>query len=214
MTEDPLTPIQTTGSAPTQPGEPEKHRSVADGELAAPWTLTQFFHSLNSVMRLPTKARRRVERAQGASFTLPGLGRPWVSRAILVGGFAVVVGILVVRPLLLWASRTGHDSLRPVVGVWEAGKGKYRGRSFEMSDSTVSFQYGEKASDYTWHRIEEVRVKPVGDSVLYTVRYAEGQKVADLSFWYQSIPTPVIRLKNQPDVVWSKSTRAPTAQPR
>ena len=214
MTQDLLAPNRNTRSAPAQPGESEKHRSVADGELATPWTLADFFRSLNSVMRLPNRARRKVEPSQAANFALPALGRPWMSRAILVGGFAVALGVVVVRPLLLWASRSGRASLTPVVGVWEAGKGKYQGRRFELSDSAVAFQNGEKASDYTWHKIEEVRVRPYADSILYTVRYAEGQKTADLSFWYRSIPVPVIRLKNQPGVAWSKGTPAPAAEPR
>jgi hypothetical protein len=207
MTQDLLAPYRTT-DAPAQPGEPEKHRSVADGELAMPWTLKEFFYSLNTVMRLPSKARRKAEQTRTAGFSMPGV-RPWMSKLVVVGGVMAVLGLVVVRPLIEWASRAGHASLTPVVGVWEAGKGKYAGRRFEMSDSAVAFHTGDSASTYTWHKIQEVKVKPFADSVLYTVRYLEGEKTADLSFWYRGHPAPVIRLKNQPTVVWNKTALAP-----
>jgi len=210
MSQDLLAPYRTT-DAPDHPGEPEKHRSVADGELATAWTLKEFFHSLNSVMRLPSRARRKAEPGTDGGFSMPGV-RPWMSRTVLAGGVVAVVGVFVVRPLMLWASRAGHASLTPVVGVWEAGKGKYEGRKFEMSDSAVAFHTGD-STDYTWHRIQEVRVKGVADSVLYTVRYLEGEKTADLTFWYHPHPAPMIRLKNQPTVVWNRTSQTPTAGP-
>ena len=210
MTQDLLAPYRTTAS-PAEPDEPGKHRSVADGELATAWSLKEFFHSLNSVMRLPTKARRKTEEARTSGFSMPGV-RPWMSKMVLAGGIVAAVGVFLVRPIVLWASRAGHASLAPVVGVWEAGKGKYQGRRFEMSDSTVAFHTGDSASTYTWHRIQEVKVKPFADSALYTVRYLEGEKTADLSFWYRGNPAPAIRLKNQPTVVWSKTALTPTAQ--
>jgi hypothetical protein len=214
MTQDLLSPYRTAGTAPSQPGEPEKHRSVADGELANPWTLKEFFNSLNSVMRLPSKARRKAEPASGGAttFALPGI-RPWMSKAVVAGGVVAVVSLVVVRPLVLWASKAGHASLAPVVGVWEAGKGKYQGRRFEVSDSAVAFQKGESADDYSWHRIQEVQVKTVADSALYTIRYEEGNKTADLSFWYRTRPAPVIRLKNSLGVAWNRTGLAPRAAP-
>jgi hypothetical protein len=213
MTQDLLAPYRTD-DAPGKPGEPEKHRSVADGELAHAWTLKEFFNSLNTVMRLPTRARRKeqVPAATTFSLSLPGV-RPWMSKALMAGGFVAVVSLVVVRPLVLWASKTGHATMTPVVGVWEAGKGKYQGRRFEMSDSAVAFHNGESAEDYTWHRIQEVKVRAVADSALYTVRYQEGKQTADFSFWYRGGPKPVIRLKNQPNVVWNRTSQTPTAGP-
>ena len=212
MTQDPLAPFR---SAPSNQGtgEPEKHRSVADGELATPWSLREFFGSLNTVMRLPTKARRKAETRTGvAAIALPGI-RPWMSRLVLIGGGMAAVTLLVIRPMLNWATSSGQASLTPVVGVWEAGKGKYQGRRFEMTDSAVVFHNGQSATDYTWHRVQEVRVRRVADSTLYTVRYEEGKKTADMTFWFYGSGAPMIRLKNQPTVVWNKTNLVPSTGP-
>lgn len=213
MTQDLLAPFRT-GPSTQGNGEPEKHRSVADGELATPWSLRDFFGSLNTVMRLPGKARRKAEvrTAGGLSIALPGI-RPWMSRLVLVGSGLAAVALLVVRPILSWATDSSHATLTPVVGVWEAGKGKYQGRRFEMTDSAVVFHNGHSATDYTWHRVQEVRVKRVADSTLYTVRYEEGKKTADMTFWYYGSGAPMIRLKNQPGVVWNKTSLAPSSGP-
>lgn len=212
MANDPLAAFRT-GPAP-QGSEPERHRSVADGELHTAWSLKDFFGSLNTVMRLPTKARRAEKakegKSEGFSIALPGIPG-WMGRFVMVGGGMVAVTVFVLLPVMRWATGAGHASLKPVVGVWEAGKGKYQGRRFEMTDSAVVFRTGKGATDYTWHRVQEVRVKQVADSTLYTVRYEEGQKTADMTFWY--VGTDKIRLKNTPNVVWNKTTLVPSAGP-
>lgn len=58
MSNDPLAAFRT---GPASDGEPERHRSVADGELHTAWSLRDFFDSLNTVMRLPSKARRKEQ---------------------------------------------------------------------------------------------------------------------------------------------------------
>lgn len=216
MSQDLLAPYRTQPSAPEAPeSAQEKHRSVADGELATPWTLKDFFGSLNSVMRLPSKARRRAEPARtadGVSIAIPSVS-PMLSKLILVGGGLTVLVLLVIRPLVLWATRAGHESLVQVTGVWEAGKGKHEGRHFELSDSAVVFHTGDEATDYTWHRVQEVRTRESGDSTLYTVRYEEGKATAELSFWYRYRPVKSIRLKNQPAVLWTLTKLRPVPGP-
>jgi len=222
MSQDLLAPYRTKGSTASTPADhsagAEKHRSVADGELATPWTLTEFFHSLNTVMRLPTKARRTQQAEAAAARGAGGISIPSVnpvfSRALLVMGAVVVLGVVVVRPIFLWASGSGQEKLAPVVGVWEAGAGRWAGRSFEVSDSSIAFRNGEQRTDYSWHKIHEVRVRAAADSALYTVIYEESGKTAELTFWFKGGSAPAIRLKNTPAVIWSKSGRAATAQPR
>ncbi len=215
MANDPLAAFRT-GPAPQDEAGPERHRSVADGELHTAWSLRDFFGSLNTVMRLPTKARRAEKKgakADGLSITMPGIPG-WMNKLVLYGGGAVVVTMLVVLPAIRWATDAGHASLSPVVGVWEAAeKGKYQGRRFEMTDSAVVFRTGNNPTDYTWHRVQEVRVKQVADSTLYTVRYEEGEKTADMTFWLLAGGAPKIRLKNTPNVVWSKTKLVPAAGP-
>lgn len=214
MSNDPLAAFRT-GPA-TQGNEPERHRSVADGDLHNPWSLKEFFGSLNSVMRLPSKERRKEKAAgksEGFSVSLPGIPN-WMSRLVLVGGGLAAVIMLVVVPAIGWITGGGHESLEPVVGVWEAGKGKYQGRRFEMSDSAVVFHTGQSATEYTWHRVQQVKVKRVADSTLYMVRYEEGKQTADMTFWYIAGRAPAIRLKNQPGVTWSKTGQVPVSGPQ
>jgi hypothetical protein len=220
MSQDLLAPFRTQPSTPAVPDTPEgaqeKHRSVADGELATAWTLKEFFGSLNSVMRLPSKARRKKEAeakaAEGTSIAIPSVS-PGLSKLILVGGGLTVLVLLVIRPLVLWATKAGHESLEQVQGVWEAGKGKHEGRHFELSDSAVVFHTGDEANAYTWHRVQEVRIKESGDSTLYTVRYEEGKGTAELNFWYRYRPVKSIRLKNQPAVLWTLTKLRPVNGP-
>ncbi|HWA58860.1 MAG TPA: hypothetical protein VG692_16495 [Gemmatimonadales bacterium] len=218
MSQDLLAPYRTQPSvqAPaTAAGEPEKHRSVADGELASAWTLKEFFGALNTVMRLPARARRKKEtaKAEGAGSRIAFGLSPALSRFVLVGGGIVVVAVTIVKPLIDWATDSSHASLTQVAGVWEAGKGKHQGRHFEVTDSAVVFHTGDSPTDYTWHKVQQVKVRSVGDSTLYTVTYEEGKRTADLAFWYYQRPAPAIRLKNQPAVLWSLTRLQPVAGP-
>lgn len=224
MTQDLLAPYRTQPSQPavnpssavTQPTPGvDRHRSVADGELKTPWTLREFFVSLNSVMRLPTRARRKDQPKAAEAATaieLPGL-HPGITRFFMVAGGAAVVVFLLVKPLVEWMTDTGSASLTHVSGVWEAGKGKHQGRKFEVTDSAVVFHTGQGATDYTWHKIQQVKVKQVGDSSLYTVKYEEGKGTVDLTFWFYQRPAPAIRLKNQPGVLWSLTRDRPVTGP-
>lgn len=224
MSTDLLAPFRTQPSQPavnpsqavTQPTPGiDRHRSVADGELATAWTLKEFFSSLNSVMRLPTRARRNEKPkadAAAAPAGTPGL-HPGLYRFFLYAGGALVVAVLVVKPLIGLLTESGHASLVPVAGVWEAGKGKHAGRKFEVTDSAVVFHTGDRATDYTWHRVQAVKVKQLGDSSLYTVKYEEGKGTVDLTFWYIKGAKPGLRLKNQPAVLWALTKDRPVAGP-
>lgn len=224
MSTDLLAPFRTQPSQPavnpsaavTQPTPGiDRHRSVADGELANAWTLKEFFVSLNSVMRLPNRARRHEKptaEAAAAPSGTPGI-HPGLYRFFLFAGGAVVVAVLVVKPLVSLLTNSGHASLTPVAGVWEAGKGKHEGRKFEVTDSAVVFHTGERATDYTWHRVQAVKVKQVGDSSLYTVKYEEGKGTVDLTFWYIRGAKPGLRLKNQPAVRWALTKERPVTGP-
>ncbi len=66
---------QTRPDAPDEAAAPV-YRSVADGELAQPWTLSEYFQSINTVLRLPSKDRRaaakaELAKAKAAGFSLP-----------------------------------------------------------------------------------------------------------------------------------------------
>jgi hypothetical protein len=183
-----------SGEAPAEAG---RHRSVADGDLTASWTLKDYFASLNSVMRLPGRPRRKAKDAAGEAATARPGG---VARKVIMGAGLAAVAVLAMR-LFPPAASSGQLELTPVVGVWEAGKGKYRGHHFEVTDSTVVFQTGERDGDVTAHPVQRVQVQQVADSTLFTIRYGEGDAAADLAFWLRG---KVIRLKNQPETEWSR----------
>jgi len=211
MTDDPLAPFRTPGTSAPRPAddaESQKHRSVADGNLTDPWTLTDFFRSLNSVMRLPTRARRKQtdEGTAAGGFSLQNLRLP---RWVMVGGFAAAVVVLVGRPLVAFAfqEEAGADLTR-VLGIWKATEGRYAGRLFEVTPETLTFHTGAASSEKTIHRITRARVQEAGDSTLFLVSYDQEGKTAEFSFYLVPRPKPVIHFKNQQGVTWAKTSQA------
>ena len=203
------TPAATTAAgAPKRPSQAgDMYRSIADGELATPWTLPEYFASLNTVLRLPAKVRRRaVEAAQqtaGGTAVLAMLERIRIPKGLVMAGAAVAVIMLVIRPLVLSATNEGASKLPESFGVWQATTGKYKGRTFEVSEKELVFQTSAKAGSSTRHKILGVEAKTRPDSTRYTVTYeSEGQK-AEFAFWYVNAG-PVIRFVNQHDVSWTK----------
>lgn len=216
-------PSQTTdrpSAAATAPKrsaeEGQDYRSIADGELASTWSLPDYFGSLNTVMRLPPKVRQRVEKAAqstpGGAQLLAVLDRIRIPRGLMVAAFLLAIVVLVVKPLVLDAGGGGAD-LTPAYGSWEATtKGKYAGRMFEISEQAIAFRTSSKSPDYSRHAIESVRGRRVADSTLYTVTYKEDSKTAEFVFWFYGGGSPLIRFKNQHDVVWRRATSQPTTQ--
>lgn len=212
MTEDqPATP-RPSGH---RPGVVPLHRSVADGELKGAWTLSDYFASLDTVMRIPSQARQKrpAGRPQAtADGGAPGRARRgWVGTLLLVAGAAVV--IIVGGGALLALARSGPRELRPALGVWEAGEGPYAGRSFELRPESIAFRSGWAPADSTRYRITGARGRSAGDSTLYTVLYDEQGRESEFSFWYVDGAQPVIRLRNRPSVTWYRSSRAAAVSP-
>ncbi|HXI20408.1 MAG TPA: hypothetical protein VNH46_04955, partial [Gemmatimonadales bacterium] len=186
MLETPSSPDKDSQAPPAG----EKHRSIADGQLSDAWSLKDYFRSLNSVMRLPAKSRWRIRKAEveaakaAARWKLPAFKGVRLPRPVVLGSFAMLAVVLVIRPLMLSASRSSGDRLIPALGVWQAKAGKYAGRMFEVTRNSVAFYTSSTSPDYTWHRIEDVQVRATSDSTLYTVIYEVGGKTAHFSFWF------------------------------
>lgn len=192
-------------STPDHPEEsaPEKHRSLADGDLHTAWSMVDFFGSLNNVMRLPDKVRaaraaarkKQAEAGKAPTFRIP---KPAVF-AMLAVSFCVLVG----GPLLASLNDgEGVEKLGPAFGVWNAGSGRYAGRLFELTDSTVAFSTSEKG-DMQRYRIDMVRAVGAGDSTLYIVTYRGERGTSDFAFWL--LPPALIRFKNSPETVWTRT---------
>jgi hypothetical protein len=183
------------------------YRSIADGELVTPWTLPDYFKSLNTVLRLPAKVRRKaVEAAQqtaGGVAVLAALERIRIPKGLVLAGAAVAVIMLVIRPLVLSATNEGASKLPQAFGVWEATAGKYKGRTFEVSEHELAFQTSAKGS-LTRHKIVGVAAKSRPDSTRFTVTYESEGQTAEFAFWYVTSPSPAIRFVNQHDVTWTK----------
>ena len=195
------------------PAQGSGYRSIADGELASAWSLKDYFGSLNTVMRLPPKMRKRVEAIEKKTgIKLPDIKLP---KGVVALAFGLATFVLVVRPLMAaMGSASAPPTLTSAYGVWEARTGKYAGRMFELGEHSIAFRTSSQSPDYTWHKITEMRAKtPGSDSTLFVVSYDEDGKTADFSFWYITAPEVAIRLEHTPDVTWRKTVYEPIARP-
>ncbi|MBK6779336.1 MAG: hypothetical protein IPI38_00600 [Gemmatimonadetes bacterium] len=189
------------------------YRSIADGELATPWSLGEYFGSLNTVMRLPPKMRKRVEAIEKRTgIKLPDIQLP---KGVVAAAFLLAIGVFVVRPLMgTLGGAEEAPNLVSAYGVWEAGTGKYAGRMFELGERSIAFRTSSESPDYTWHKITDVRYRAVTDSTLFTVTYEESGKPAEFAFWYvNQAGKTVIRLQHTPEVTWIKTPYEPIARP-
>lgn len=203
--------IQSPGPEESRPRS-VPHRSVADGELATTWTLKDYFGSLNSVLRLPPRAKQVAAPQPG--FSLPSLSKIRLPRMVVSGSLVLSLAVLVVRPLVLSASRGDTASLSPALGVWQADGGKYAGRMFELGPHSIAFRTSARSPDYTWHPISDLTVKPASDSTLFTLNYELDGKQAEFAFWLLGGRDPVIRVTHQQGTTWKKTPYEPTARPR
>lgn len=219
MSEAPVTPPPT----PTGPQDPEAakargpaYRSIADGELLHTWSLKDYFASLNTVLRLPTKPRPKpdAEHTTKPAFSLPSLPDIRLPKMVVAGSIVLSVAVLVIRPIMLSASRADAASLAAAVGVWEAESGRYAGRMFELGTTSIAFRTSAKSPDYTWHRIADLEVAPARDSTLYTLHYEQDGKLAEFGFWLIPGKNPVIRVTHQGGTNWKKTPYEPIAKPR
>ena len=192
------------------------YRSVADGELKTAWTLSEYFASLNTVMRLPAKVRRKARevanRTPGGEQALAAFERLRIPTGWMTIAAMLTVAVLVGRPLLAAVVGRGAD-LSPAYGVWQASKGRYEGRTFQILEDHIAFGTSAKGAEYSWHKVREVQAKSAADSTLFTVVYDEGGKTAQFAFWYVGGQPAAIHVMHQPEVVWTKSTRSPSTPP-
>lgn len=209
-------------AAPAAPGAPKTpqdsgYRSIADGELATAWTLKDYFGSLNTVMRLPAKVRRKVEKVEKQVEAKLGLKLPdiEVPKGVVPLALVLTIGVFVVRPIMANATSGTEVQVDVAFGVWEAANGKHAGRMFELGENSIAFRTSSQSPDYTWHKVTDVRSRQANDSTMFTITYDEQGKRAEFAFWY--VPRggeAVIRLKNTPEVRWKKTPYEPIARPR
>jgi hypothetical protein len=189
------------------------HRSLADGELATPWSLEDFFRNVNTVLRLPARSQpapaQQARAAQAPGRTRPSRGKLRIPRGALVAGVLLAIGYFGIWPLILSATSVEQVPLSVAQGVWLAEGGLYTGRTFELGERTIGFRTSKDSADYTWHEIVGHRTRSAGDSVLFTVAYEDGSREAEFAFWLIAGRAPVVRLQHQAGVVWKKTPLRP-----
>jgi len=206
--------------AESRPSAAPTYRSVADGELKTPWTLGEYFASLNTVLRLPTRARRKLEEAVrrypddvAAATAIGARVASLPFRPLIMVGGLVAVLVMGVQGLGALGSGKGAMDLTPALGAWVAENGSYAGRTFELDRERIGFRSGPVTTPLAWHPVTAVRGKTLADSTLYTVIYEEQGRESEFTFWYVGGARPVVRLKNKPGVAWHRPGNAP-ARPR
>lgn len=210
MSESPnMQPTDQPESQPRRGG----HRSIADGELVSTWSLKDYFGSLNAVLRLPSKPKAVPKPKQ--EFSLPSFSHVRLPKSVVAASLVIGLVVLVIRPIVLSASRADTEALAAAIGVWEAESGRYAGRMFELGPISIAFRTSAKSPEYTWHKIANLEVKPAGsDSTFYNLHYELDGKEAEFAFWLIPGPPPVIRVANQQGVTWKKTVYEPIARPR
>ncbi len=174
------------------------YRPLGSGELADAWQLHDFLEALGPVMRLPGKDEERT--AEPAS---RGRHRSLSRRrATLLAGLAMVVlAGAAAGPAVLRALRPQGAVPAALYGRWVAQPGRYAGRSFELSGTTLRLGLGAREMAYP---IDGVRHRDSSGTVVYTIRYRDAESV--LEFGVTVASDSVARVRNLADVTWIKAS--------
>ena len=89
-----------------------------------------------------------------------------------------------------------------LIGEWHTSDPNYADRSFEIDSVTVNF--GTGGGTNTTGFIKKVSTTPLGARTLYTIAYAADDSVNEVSFYYETAKSKVIRFRNQENIVWTK----------
>jgi hypothetical protein len=174
----------------------QEYRPLASGELADTWDLGDFFEALGPVMRLPPKDSDEAPAKPRAA------ANPRRTSLLVALAVMLVLGAGAAGPL--W--RALHPSIpvpEGLIGTWSTTVGRYAGRSFELSPTTLHLDLGGQSAVYP---IAEVRSREIEKTVVYIIRYRHEQDVLELGLMVDA--DSAVRLRNLPEVDWRK------AQPR
>lgn len=120
--------------------------------------------------------------------------RKWKWAAALLG----LLGIFA-----LWRNGQKNYHLpEELAGEWKSSDPKYADRSFELSQGYLSLGTGNGTA--TTGFIREVKVSQETGKTLYTIKYRDDEGMNQISLYYDSSHGETIRLKNQPNIVWTK----------
>ena len=118
----------------------------------------------------------------------------WIA---LVGLSVALMSILLLSP---------RETVVPIerfLGVWETSAPKYKDRFLKITESTISFGTGDgNANEFIVGRVIK---KVEAEKTVYTILYREPEGIEfKLAFYYNPKNNGVIRLKNQPEIEWTR----------
>jgi hypothetical protein len=139
----------------------------------------------------------------------------WSSPADQLRAFAPLAGGLLVVALLLpclGCSKKTHRTVpEALLGVWACSAQKYKGRYFELRRDEIIFGTGE--GKRTALHVLKVEEEEVENRTVLTVYY-RGEEAGErqLTFYFDA-STNAIRLKNQQEIEWKRTTLEALPQP-
>lgn len=116
-----------------------------------------------------------------------------------------------VLALLASTTQCGPNKTVPsgLMGTWRTDAAKYQGCFFEIGDRYVKI--GTQQGSVDVGEIRDVGETTDGGVLLYAIRYADGGQPENLLEFYYSREDGAIRLKNQRDIVWTKTKESNSA---
>mgnify|MGYP001444975213 CR=1 FL=1 len=199
----------TAGSNPQDADQaPDYVTGIADGNLATPVKLTDYLVGVGVMFRLP-KRNRKKERAEAAKAEAAAakskvripvklIATAMLPIVVAVGGYYAWTNFLASQPLPQEAS-----------GTWSTTDGRYAGRNFWLTESSVAFQNGATSDRFTVHPVKRVQTRQVADTTFIEIDYEKEGEAATLSLAYRDRPRPEMRLVNQRAVQWLRTGDAP-----
>lgn len=207
-------PTNDLDSRPVSPptGEPGPDQPTAyvtgitDGNLATPMRLRDYLSGVGVVFRLSKRDRKKeAKEAAKAEAAKRRINIP--VRKIALALAPLILGYL---GYVAYDTFSGQPLPVEVSGTWSTNDGKYKGRNFWINAEAVAFQNGKTTNDFSIHPIKKVKSTQVADTLFLAIEYEQEGTAITLSIAYRDVPSPEIRLVNQPAIRWLKTGAAPT----
>ena len=132
-------------------------------------------------------------------------------RELLILAVTITVIYLLLAP-------SEHEAFQPVSvadlkGLWTTTHPGYQDRFLEFTESTVTF--GRGGSDHGSYTIDAIDSEPADREALVQIRYHDlATTDYQLRFYYVKQGDGVIRMKNQKDLYWFRTSDTPTHSPQ
>ena len=132
-------------------------------------------------------------------------------------GALLLVGFTIALIYLFISQGKGNSPsaviLKDLKGVWTTTHPGYHDRFLEFTESTVTF--GRGGSDHGSYTIDAIDSEPADRETLVQIRYHDlATTDYQLRFYYVKQGDGVIRMKNQKDLYWFRTSGTPTHSPQ